>query len=281
VTKIVAISPFKCKLWDLHDRLDSTVSEETCKAEIESFRRHGQIVPALGRLLKGDPNYEVEIVCGARRLFVARHLNTPLLVEIRSLSVRDAIIAMDIENQERQDLSAYELGLRYSKWLRREVFLSQDELSKALRKSPAQISRCLKIAKLPAVIIAAFESPREICEAWGTSLADAWLDPHKKAAIARRARSIAASKSRLPSAEIYRDLLSCSARGTGTKGGIRDEVVHNDSGIPVFRVRRRHKWISILLPNSTVSTGVLHELKAHILTVMEQAPAQSTISSDR
>src|SRR5262245_61544618 len=115
---IVAVNPFECRLWDLHDRLESQLTEKSCTAEIESFGKHGQLVPALGRPLTQDPTYKVELIYGARRLFVARHINSPLLVEIREMTNREAIVAMDIENRQRTDISAYERGLSYARWLR-------------------------------------------------------------------------------------------------------------------------------------------------------------------
>src|SRR6185369_17989067 len=98
--EIVAVNPFKCQLWALHDRLEEHITEESCKAEIQSFLQHGQLVPVLGRRIH-DADSEVELIYGARRLFTARHLNMPLLVEVRPVTDQDAIVAMDIENRQR------------------------------------------------------------------------------------------------------------------------------------------------------------------------------------
>jgi ParB family chromosome partitioning protein len=115
---ILSVNPFRACMWLLHDRCERHVNEETCRAEIESFKTHGQLVPALGRVLSSDPDHDVELIYGARRLFVARHLNVPLLVEMREISDRDALIAMDIENRQRTDISPYERAVSYARWLR-------------------------------------------------------------------------------------------------------------------------------------------------------------------
>src|SRR5688572_6279056 len=99
MTSIHSVNPFRCRVWALHDRLEGEISEETCRAEIDSFSRHGQLVPVLGRPLQAGSSYDVELICGARRLFAARHLNLPLKVDLREMSDHDAIIAMDIENR--------------------------------------------------------------------------------------------------------------------------------------------------------------------------------------
>ena len=73
VQQIVSVNPFRCRMWDLHDRLEHLIVEDNCREEISSVSRHGQQVAALGRRLRGDPDHDVELICGARRLFVARH----------------------------------------------------------------------------------------------------------------------------------------------------------------------------------------------------------------
>src|SRR5690242_15233583 len=99
------VSPFRCRMWDLHDRLEGELDEAGCRDEIESMRKHGQLVPVLARALRGDPDYDFELIYGARRLWVARHLNRPVEVEVREMTDREAIIAMDVENRQRKDLS--------------------------------------------------------------------------------------------------------------------------------------------------------------------------------
>ena len=69
---VIYVNAFRCQMWALHDRLEDYVTAASCKAEIESFQKHGQLVPALGRALKGNPDYDIELIYGARRLFVAR-----------------------------------------------------------------------------------------------------------------------------------------------------------------------------------------------------------------
>ena len=69
---VVAMNPFECRMWDLPDRLGMQVSEESCKAEIESFVKHGQLIPALGRPLSADPTHKVELIYGARRHCASR-----------------------------------------------------------------------------------------------------------------------------------------------------------------------------------------------------------------
>jgi ParB family chromosome partitioning protein len=260
-------------MWELHDRLDSHLTEETCKAEIGSFCRYGQLIPVLGRALRGDPSYDVELVYGARRLFVARHLNKLLKVQLQDMSDKDAIIAMDIENRQRKDISPYERGLSYAQWLRSGYFTSQDDIARALKVSSAQVSRLLKLARLPSVIVSAFASPCEICEGWGLDIIDALEDPMRRQATVDAARAMAKGTGRYPAREVYRQLLAASARGRKLKVRVHDEVVKDANGSPLFRIRQQSNSIALLLPIEKVSASMLELIRRSIAGVLQYSPA--------
>src|ERR1700728_1017132 len=148
MVEIIQVSPFRCRLWDKHGRMEEYISEASCKEEMRSMRERGQLVPAIGRKLTGDEAYEVEIVCGARRMFVARQLNASLSVELRQMTDREAVVLLDIENRQRRDWSPYERGISFSRWLAASLFESQDDIARTLGVSASQVSRLLKLAKL-------------------------------------------------------------------------------------------------------------------------------------
>jgi ParB family chromosome partitioning protein len=261
---IVAVNPFRCRVWAMHDRLEEHVTEESCKDEIDSFVTHGQLIPALGRALGGDLEHDVEIVCGARRLFAARHLNVPLDVEMREMTDRDAIVAMDLENRHRKDLSAYERGLSYAQWLRGKYFGSQDDLGRALNVSASQVSRLLKLSQLPSVVIRAFPSPMSIRECWGLDLYRAWHDPQLRPFVAQRARGIGVATSRMSAKDVYKQLMAPAGDSKVRQLGGHDEVVVCPKGTPLFRIRRHRKFIALLLPVDRVSVNSLKRIRAAI-----------------
>jgi ParB family chromosome partitioning protein len=271
---VISVNPFRCRMWALHDRLEPHVTAESCKAEIESFSRHGQLVPALGRPLQGEPLYDVELIFGARRLFVAQHLNQPLSVELREMSDRDAIIAMDIENRHRADISAYERGLGYARWIRSGHFSSQDEIARALRISSSQVSRSLKLSRLPAVILAAFESPTDLREGWGLELVEALDDPARRQTTIRAARAVVNEPTRPSSREVYRRLMAASARGRKTRRGSHDQVVKDNKGKPIFRIRLGGKSVTIVLPAGKVSARNLDLIVQNVRNILESETDQ-------
>lgn len=267
---IISVDPFLCRMWALHDRLECHVDENTCKGEIESFLKHGQMVPVLGRRLRGDPTHTIELIYGARRLFVARHLRRELLVELREISDEEGIIAMDIENRHRVDISPYERGMSYMRWLRSGYFKSQDDIARGLKISASQVSRLLKLAQLPSAVVAAFQRPMDICETWALGLAEVLEDPERRTITCARARAIAAMDPRPPAREIYRQLLTASVPGRKTRARRHDEVVTGRNGKPLFRIRQQINTIALLLPIDGVSAHGLTQIRAAVSEAMEE-----------
>jgi ParB family transcriptional regulator, chromosome partitioning protein len=279
--QVLSVDPFRCRMWAHHERLEDHITEETCRAEVDSHHKYGQLIPVLGRPLKNDPWHEVELIYGARRLFVAKHLNTPLLVELRELTDKEAVVAMELENHHRQAPSPYERGLCFSKWLQSGLFESLEDIARAVNISKSQVSRYLKMARLPSVVVAAFGSPTEICETWGLDLMSVWEDPERQRALARRARAINAGPERPAPREVYRSLM-CSATQPAKKAAalVRDEVVRGCNGDPLFRIRHQHRSVAVVLPTDRISKGSLQKIRAFIAGLLQDATEQALENSE-
>ena len=278
---IISFNPFRCRMWSLHDRIADHIDEASCKDEIESFQKHGQLIPALGRLLHGDHDYDVELVYGARRLFVARYLNKPIQIEIRDMTDREAVIAMDIENRHRSDVSPYERGVGYARWLKAGHFKNQDDIARTLKISAAQVSRMLKLARLPAVVIDAFGGPNHICEGWGLDIVDSLDDPQKRAATVRAAREACSTQPRPAAREVYQAMLSASARGRRVPNRSHDEVVKDRDGQPLFRIRHQTQHIALLLPRNKLSAATIAAIREFIAEVLHDETSQVPHSQEK
>jgi len=274
--RIETVSPFRCRMWAHHDRLDTSINERTCRAEIESFSKHGQLVPVLGRSVSDGSTYQFELIYGARRLFVARHLNQPLRVEVRELSDREAIVALDIENRQRSDISPYERGLSYARWLSAGLFQSQEELSRVLKVSASQVSRLLKLTRLPPLVVDAFPAPSHICEVWGLALAELMEDPARRQATLRRARAICAMDRRPSGGDVIRQLLAAAKGGRRPTQPPRDEVVKDGAGTPLFRIRHQSRHVALLLPMETVSSQSLAQICDALVQILHAATPDVT-----
>ncbi len=273
--ELVEVNPFRCRMWKFHDRMDEYLTDETCREEIISIEQNGQVVPVLGRRLHGDPDHDVELIFGARRLFIARHLNRPLLARMKSISDQAALIAMEVENRLRADISPYERGLSYARWLRAGLFKSQEDIARTLQVSRATVSRLLRISRLPSVVLNAFRSPLEIAEDWGLQLAEAWDEPTRRERLAHRARAIAKLEPRPPARVVFTRLASDLGIPTSRRGSARDEVVLGRDGRALFRIRRQRKLIALCVPSTSLTTESLSRLKQEITTFLEGRGALS------
>jgi ParB family chromosome partitioning protein len=263
-------------MWQLHDRLEESITDETCRAELASFAQHGQLVPVLGRPLADDVDYDVELIYGARRLFVARQMNVPLLAEVRSMSDKEALIAMDLENRQRRDISAYERGLGYARWLRQGYFASQEEIARFLSVSTSQVSRLLRMARLPSAVVGAFGNAADICEGWAVNLSEALEDPSRRKRVLETARALGTPPGAYCAKEVYRKLLTACAEGRKPRMSTRDRVIHDENGRPLFRVRYQQTSISLVLPVEHVSAQRLAEIQTAVASILQQATGRAT-----
>jgi ParB family chromosome partitioning protein len=268
VNRVIAASPFRCRLWHLHPRLEEHITERSCEAELKSFARHGQLVPALGRRAPRGADHDIEIICGARRLFVARHFNQPLLVDLRDLSDRQAIIALEMENGQRLDLSPYERGLGYARWLRDRHFGSPEEIASALQMSRSRILRVLKLASLPDEVLEAFGSPQQIRTGWGYALAMALQDPQKRTRLLQASRDIAAISPPLPASEVHERLRAAVGQKACPKHA-SGKVVTAYDGAPLFEIKRQGSSILIVLPMQRVAAKSLRAIEESMALIMQ------------
>lgn len=269
---LVKVNPHRCRVWAGHDRLEEYIDEESCKSEISSVMNHGQLSAVLGRPFKNDPAFDVELIFGARRLFVARALNVPLDVELRDLTDREAAICLDIENRHRRDVSPYERGMCYMRWIRAGLFSTQDQLAQSLKTSPSQISRLLAVAKLPSVIVSAFSSPLEIRETWGVELLSAYADAERRRPLMERARAIAKESPRLSPESVFERLTAGdgSRKAAKTrKGRCVDEVVRDRAGRPLFRIRRYRQHVAFVIDSRKLPPALHGQIRESLQTALQ------------
>ena len=271
------VSPAKCKVWALHVRAEDSINSDSCASLMGSIRRHGQRHPVLARPRHSTDGAEYELIYGARRLFTAQQLGVDLLVDVRDIDDRAALIEMDIENRPREDISPYERGVNYGRWLRAGYFKNQMELAKELGISEARVSRLLKYSQLPAVVVAAFDSVRDIREEWAVRLANKCRDPKLRSDIMRRARERAASPRKNSPQCIFEALLSGATAKT-IKESSRDEVIRGSNGKSLFRIAVHAKTLHVVLPRAEVSPEILEDITRAVAAALER---QSSVGEPR
>jgi ParB family chromosome partitioning protein len=196
-----SIDPGVCRIWEAHNRDYTALNENLCGDLLDSLRAQGrQEVPAIVRRVKGDPTYQYEVVCGARRHWSVTWLRAhdypdfKFLIEPRELSDEEAFRVADLENRSRKDLSDYERASDYARAIARYYDGSQQRMADRLRVSKSWLSRYLELAKLPTELLACFESPHVIGISHAAALAPSLTHPRDKQVLLKEAGVIAAEQ---------------------------------------------------------------------------------------
>lgn len=146
---------------------------EAFKAEIADAG--GNVQPIKVRPLAGEQGDGVhyEIVFGHRRHRACLDLGLQVLAVVQELDERSLWTEMERENRARANLSAWEQGTMYRRALDAGLFPSVRMLAKDIGRDATAVSEALRIADLPAEVVAAFRSPNDIQFRWAKPLADA------------------------------------------------------------------------------------------------------------
>lgn len=150
-----------------HNSSFSSAEFAVLKAEIASSQ--GNIQAIRVRPHPHRPGH-YEIVFGHRRHRACQELGLPVLAVIAPLADHELFAAMDRENRSRADLSPFEQGEMYRKALDEGLYPSLRQLALSLGVDLGNASRAISIARLPAEVVSAFESPTLIQYRWGQEL---------------------------------------------------------------------------------------------------------------
>lgn len=144
--RLKLVDPKRCKLWKFHDRDPSWFDEKKSALLISQLRKSEQRDPGLVRAITNDPDYDYEIIYGARRRFACEFLNKPYLIQVaENLSDKEASILMYQENEGHEDISQMERYLNVYRQVQNNVFPTKKELSEALdipRSTMHRMEKC-------------------------------------------------------------------------------------------------------------------------------------------
>ena len=258
---IEQVDPARCRLWAEHNRDYAALDETRCADLIESFKAQGrQEVPAIVRRVRGDPNIDFEVICGARRHWTVTWLRAHnytdfrFLVEVRELTDEEAFRISDLENRAREDLSDIERARDYLKALDRHYGGRQKDMAGRLNVSEAWLSRYLDLARLPPALVAAFDSSHDLKIKHVTQLKPLLKPEERAQKVLAEASAIAAGRGEgaplKPQDVIRRLTVAADApkkSGSPKRSGLNDAVV-SASGAPVLRVNgRKGKEVNLTL----------------------------------
>ncbi|MHB8286580.1 MAG: ParB/RepB/Spo0J family partition protein, partial [Caulobacteraceae bacterium] len=252
---IEQVDPVRCRLWSEHNRDYAKLDETRCADLIESFKAQGrQEVPAIVRRVRGVPDVEFEVICGARRHWTVSWLRAHnyadfrFLVEVRELTDEEAFRISDLENRAREDLSDIERARDYMKALGRHYGKSQKDMASRLNVSEAWLSRYLDLARLPTPLVAAFADPHELRIKHVTQLKPLLKPEDCERRVLAEAGAIAARKGEgaaLKPQDVIRLLTRAASSpkksGSPKSPGSIGDLVTAAGGAPILRIEKRKR----------------------------------------
>jgi ParB family chromosome partitioning protein len=139
---------------------------EAFKQEISNAG--GNVQPIKVRQI-GPDSYE--LVFGHRRHRACLDLGLQVLAMIQEdMSDKDLFEEMSRENEQRKDLSAYELAMHYRRGIDLKLYRNWSEIAAVLGKTKSLMSRYSALAELPDAVVNAFRSPSDIQPKWAEKL---------------------------------------------------------------------------------------------------------------
>jgi ParB family chromosome partitioning protein len=227
---VLRLDPKTVRFSQLANRheLSLKASDADFRALKDDLRQNGQEFPIKVKAIEGDATHEFEVVAGHRRLQACRELDTErpggfpvfAVLDGTAAELRAHALKMYRENALRKDLSPYETGTMFRRWLAEGLFATQKELAETLGLSTPTVSHYLAVADLPAEILRAFRDPRAISLRWVNELGPA-LKSHGKAVLEAAGRLARMNPAPEPEA-VLRELLA-AAKGRGRRA-VRPEA---------------------------------------------------------
>lgn len=149
---------------DRHELGFSDAAFQELKRSIQ--QRNGNVQPILVRPLPAGGAAEYEVVWGHRRHRACAELGIQVRAVVRPLEDREAVLAMAVENENREDLSFYEIARKYGLWLQEGLFESMNQIAQVVGLNRSTVSRVVAISKLPESVVKTLADPRAIGPTW-------------------------------------------------------------------------------------------------------------------
>lgn len=163
------LDPARVRVWKGNARFQVQLSESNCRDLIDSIvAEGGQKVAVVVRHVNDDPAYDYELIAGTRRHFAISWLransypDTKLLAQVADLDDEAAFRLADIENRARKDISDIERARNYADALSQHYGGKAIRMAERLKLSKGWLSKMLKAATIPDVVLGAFANIHEL-----------------------------------------------------------------------------------------------------------------------
>lgn len=246
------VDPARCRMWARHNRDYGLLTAENCADVLESMRaQNKQEFAAIVRRVQDDPNYDFEVICGARRhwsvsyLRNVEHREIKYLVEERELTDEQAFRLADLENRSRRDISDYERAVDYLKAIELYYDGVAIRMAERLEVPRSWLSRFLDLAKLPEDVVAAFGDVLHLREVHARELKPFLSQTTERGRIVSAAKKIAADQQLrleagepfLEPAKVVTALKNAAIAQAPAAPASEPRIVRNGSDVALFTVK--------------------------------------------
>jgi ParB family transcriptional regulator, chromosome partitioning protein len=188
---------------------------------------------------------QYELVFGHRRHRACLELGIKVLAIVEEMDDQRLFVQMERENRDRQNLSAWEQGWMYERALRTGLYGSARKLAAGIGRDASDVTKAIRIAKLPEEIVTAFSSPTLIQFQMVSDLEKAIQE--RPDDIFGAARDLSRSAVKPSPKEVFAKLTS-SLRGGGV-GSSHEASTFEVVGCGVVTIKADHRGrTTIVLP---------------------------------
>ncbi|VWX50803.1 ParB/RepB/Spo0J family partition protein [Novosphingobium sp. 9U] len=270
------VDPDRCRPWRMHNRDLDHLDEASCRDLIDSFlSAKKQRIPAIVRRIKGDPEFDYEIIAGVRRWWTVKwlrehhHPEFDYLVTIQSVTDEEAFRISDVENRSRKDISDWERAKEYTIALREFYDGSQSQMATHLNLSKSWLSRLLDVARLPDSIVAAFSDTHDITVRVARDIKPLAGDPRALAKMEAEAERIVEARTKggtpLTGPEIAKLLVKATVQ-PAVRGAGEKEVIGTTGEVILRYTKARGGGVTIKVLKTKVSKAEIIDAIADLLT---------------
>jgi ParB family chromosome partitioning protein len=205
-----------------------------------------------GVLRENTLPYAYEIVFGHRRHRACLELGIAVFALVEAATDKELFEEMDRENRQRADLTVYEQGEMYRRALNEGLYPSLRKMAESLGVHVGNASEAIRIAKLPAPVLDAFESRLDIQRRWALPIAEAvQKDPDYVLALAKAIETERAQGQVVKSADVFKRLTTTAGLPVAEAPVKRSVGLAGRAKLQVTRVGVKYKFELDLLDAAT------------------------------
>lgn len=170
---VLILDPDRVRYGTLPNRDSTRLSENDPEMQelVGLIEEYKQQTPIQVKPVTDDPAADYEVVAGRRRVCACRILKKKL----GTYTVRALLDTVDpqievlhawMENESRQEMSAFETGRMFDGWLEAKIFTSQDEIAARIKRTKSNISQYIGLYRFPQELLDAFPDVLKISLRW-------------------------------------------------------------------------------------------------------------------